>query len=572
MAAILIVDDQPDNLYVLQRLLKGHGYTVLQAQDGPTTLRLASERKPDLILLDVMMPEMDGFEVVQRLRDSAETRAIPVVLLTANAPDERLKIQGLKLGADEYLTQPINNNELLARVQALLRTKQAQDELLNRNTQLAALLDIVQASTSTLDLTEVGRRLVDGALAATHTDLGGVWVCDNNDLRCLAQHGYSSDLAEKRQRILLSESRVSVRAMETKQVIYGEAKDLYGADSALAHDARTIIVLPLLYRGDALGVLHLGTRVQRNFGAEELAFLRAIANAAATAIQNARLFAESDRQRRELEHLDMEKDEFISIISHELKNPLASIKGYAGLLQRRAKKDHTLQAAVKGLEVIEQQTNRMSTLLDQLRDVSQIGMDRFMIEAAPMDIAELTQRIAYDMQTTSNDHDLQLDVRDEPLMTLADEFRMSQVLGNLIGNAIKYSPGGGEIEIVVRRAAEPPFRPADASAGEYAVVTVKDQGIGIPKDVQDRLFQRFFRAPNTKGRISGMGLGLYITREIVQRHGGYIWVESEEGHGSTFGLAMPLVNDASESESVPPSSDGVAESNDTPTPIAEATS
>jgi signal transduction histidine kinase/DNA-binding response OmpR family regulator len=545
MATILIVDDQPDNLYVLQRLLKGHGYDVLQAEDGKTALALAAERAPDLMLLDVMMPELDGFEVVQRMRDSERTRAIPVVLLTANAPDERLKIQGLKLGADEYLTQPINNNELLARVQALLRTKRTQDELMARNQQLAALLDIVQASTSTLELAEVGRRLVDGALAATRMDLGGIWLRQDDELVCLAQHGYSPDLAEARQRIALADSRVGAQVMEQKQPRYGSAAHLFGADNALAQEAQTFIVLPLLHRATALGVLQLGTREQREVGAEELAFLGAIANAAAVAVQNARLFEESDRHRQELEQMDVEKDEFISIVSHELKNPLASIKGYAGLLQRRAKKDSTLQQAVKGLEVIEQQVNRMSTLLDHLRDVSQIGMDRFTIEPGPLDIAELTQRIAYDMQTTTNNHDLQLSVAEDPLMVDGDEFRLSQALTNLIGNAIKYSPAGGTIEIAARRSDDPPSRPAEIPASSFAMITVSDQGIGIPQDVQDRLFQRFFRAPNTKGRISGMGLGLYITREIIQRHGGYLWVESEEGNGSTFGIALPLATAAS---------------------------
>jgi signal transduction histidine kinase len=356
----------------------------------------------------------------------------------------------------------------------------------------------------------------------------------------LAQHGYTDDLAEARRRIPVAESRVGARAMQQQEVVYGDTRTLFGDDSAMAQAARTMIVLPLIHRGTALGVLQLATHEERQFQAEELAFLGAIANAAAVAVQNARLYEESQRQRAELERLDREKDEFISIISHELKNPLASIKGYAGLLQRRARKDKSLQAAVKGLEVIEQQVNRMSTLLDQLRDVSQIGMDRFMIEPAAQDLAELTQRIALDMQATTTEHQIELRLHNDPLICAIDEFRMSQVLGNLISNAIKYSPAGGAIEVDVFRSALPPHLPLDLANGPWAVVTVSDQGIGIPADVQERLFQRFFRAPNTKGRISGMGLGLYITREIVQRHNGYIWVESVEGRGSTFGVALPL--------------------------------
>ncbi len=564
MATILIVDDQPDNLYVLERLLRGKGYQVLQAEDGGTALQIAADKRPDLVLLDVMMPNMDGFEVVQRMRDDETTRMIPVVLLTANAPDERLKIQGLKLGADEYLTQPINNNELLARVQALLRTKQTQDALQARNTQLTALLDIVQASTSTLELAEVGRRLVERAVTATGMDMGGLWLLEEGTLVCLAESGYSSGVTDAGITLTGGNTLITTRVLQNREVVHGKPAEVFGAESLLAQNGQTVTVLPLIHRETVLGFLHLGCNDISTTDADGLTFLKAIANAAAVAVQNARLFEETDRQRQQLERLDAEKDEFISIVSHELKNPLASIKGYAGLLQRRAKKDKALQTALKGLEVIEQQVNRMTTLLDQLRDVSQIGMDRFMIEAGPLDIAELAQRIAFDMQTTSNDHEIHIDVHDEPLMINADEFRMSQVLGNLMSNAIKYSPQGGLIDIVVQQSSAPSQRPSDMPAGDYAVITVHDRGIGIPRDVQEYLFQRFFRAPNTQGRISGMGLGLYITREILQRHGGYIWLESEEGKGSLFGIALPLLKETSAGDSE--NSELIAE------PVAETTS
>jgi signal transduction histidine kinase len=549
VANILIVDDQPDTLYVLERLLRNQGHVVFSAKDGSAALGVVHKQHPDLIVLDVMMPGMSGFEVVERLRSDPATRSTPVMILTANAPDEHHKVQGLSLGADEYLTKPINNNEFLARVQALLRTKHVQDEMLARNAQLAALLDIVQASTSTLELGEVGRRLIERALVTTNMQLGGLWRSEHGMLVCIAQHGYSTQLAAERMMIPLTESRVSAQVMRTRQPVFGSTAGLYGIESALAQDAKTVVVLPLLHRGVSLGVLHLGTGEERSIE-HELPFLSAIANAAAGAVQNAYLFEQAEQQRRLLEQLDQEREEFISIIAHELKNPLASIKGYAGLLQRRARKDTALQASLKGLDVIEQQANRMSMLLDQLRDVSQIGADRFTMEPAPLDIAALTRRVVADMQATSADHTLQLGIHDEPLMTLADEFRMAQVLGNLITNAIKYSPDGGPVYVVVQRSDHPPFRPSDVAVLDWATVTVRDHGIGIAEDVQQRLFERFFRAPNAKGRVSGMGLGLYITREIVQRHGGYLWLESEEGSGSLFGVALPLHTSLQEEDDV----------------------
>lgn len=538
MAHILIVDDQPDTLYVLERLLRAQGHAVTTAPDGQTALECVRQALPDVIVLDVMMPGMTGFEVIEKLRAGAATRTTPIMVLTANAPHEQDKIHGLTLGADEYLTKPINNSEFLARIQSLLRTKQAQDEIAAQNAQLAALLDIVQASTSTLDLSEVGQRLLERALMTTQMHLGGLWRLEGDTLVCVAQHGYSQPVADERWFIPLAESRISARVIRTHQPVHGRTAALHSIERALAQDAQTVVVLPLLHRGVALGVLHLGTRDERSI-TEQLPFLTAIATAAASAMQNAYLFEHVEQARQQLEQLDQEREEFISIVSHELKNPLASIKGYAGLLQRRAKKDNSLQAAVKGLDVIEQQANRMSVLLDQLRDVSQIGMDRFTIEPGPIDLVALTRRIVNDMQATS-DHKLVLKAWDEPLIISADDFRIAQVLGNMLSNAIKYSPDADRVDVVVERNDNPPFRPADVDALEWATVTVRDYGIGIPKDVQQHLFERFFRAPNAKGRVSGMGLGLYITREIVQRHGGYLWLESEENAGSIFGVALPL--------------------------------
>jgi signal transduction histidine kinase len=561
VATILIVDDQPDNLYVLDRLLRGNGYQVLQADRGQTALDLAQREQPDLILLDVMMPEMDGFEVVQRLRQDATTQAIPVVLLTANAPDQRLKIQGLNLGADEYLTQPINNSELLARLRALLRAKQVQDELVATNRQLRAVLDVIQAGTSTLDLDKVGQHLVDGALRAANLDAGGIWLMRDDRLELLTETGFPDAGAERRQAIDCILHDALGQAVYGHEVIQGKPTDLYGSDHAYGA-LKTLVMLPLIQRDQVVGLLQLAAMHEVQFSPNEVAFLSALANAATASVQNARLFAETDHHRQQLQAIDNEKDEFISVISHELKNPLASIKGYAGLLARRARKDPGLESAVKAVDVIQQQVNRMTMLLDQLRDVSHIGINRFSIEVHTVDLIHLVEHAVRDLQTTTADHTIQVDVLGAPLLAAVDEFRIEQVVNNLVGNAIKYSPDGGVVEVVVGERARfgelpgAPYVPTD-----WAVVTVRDHGIGIPQSERERLFERFFRAANARGRVSGMGLGLYIAREIIQRHGGRMWVDSVENQGSLFGIAVPLVS----------VSDGAAQNGSQVTSLDEAT-
>ncbi len=542
MARILIVDDQPDNLYVLDRLLKREGHEVLQAERGQVALDLARHEKPDLILLDVMMPGMDGFEVVQRLRADPLTQALPVVLLTANAPDQRLKIQALNLGADEYLTQPVNNSELLARIRALLRTKQVQNDLVAANAQLRAVLDVLQSGASTLNLDQVGLRLTEAAVRAAGVDAGGIWLRRDDEWQRLAEVGYANADAAVRKQLVGTYAGVLEEVVREQRPRYGAIQDLYGAEHPFGAGFHSTIILPLIHRGRTIGVLELATSTERIFSVDDVAFLSVLGNTAAVTVQNAQLFEEADRQRKALQALDNEKDEFISIIVHELKNPLASIKGYAGLLLRRARKETLLVPALKGLDVIEQQVNRMTMLLDQLRDVSHIGINRFAVEPQLIDLITLVKRVVGTGQATTTSHNIVLDAPSAPLLARIDEFRMEQVLSNLVGNAIKYSPDGGPIEVAIKSSVNSPPLPSRQSvASEWAVITVRDYGIGIPEGDRDRLFERFFRAPNAKGRVSGMGLGLFIAREIVQRHGGSMWVDSEEGKGSLFGVALPLV-------------------------------
>jgi signal transduction histidine kinase len=363
-------------------------------------------------------------------------------------------------------------------------------------------------------------------------------------LVCLAQNGYRAGSEPRRHPIGVAPNDAYRRVVVAHETVYGTPDELHGGQYRTERTLKTAILLPVIHREIVIGVLQLEMERQRDFAPDDLHFLRALANAAASSVQNARLFEETDRQRLRLQALDNEKDEFISVITHELKNPLASIKGYAGLLARRARKDPNLAAATKSVDVIQQQVSRMTLLLDQLRDVSHIGINRFAVEPQGLDLVPIVQHVANDAQTTTTEHIIEVEVRDPVVPAWGDVFRIEQVLSNLVGNAIKYTPEGGRIELVVGCGSHMPNKVRGVPIpDDWAVVTVRDHGIGIPEAEQDRLFERFFRAGNAKGKVSGMGLGLYIAREIIQRHGGMMWVESEEGRGSLFGVTLPPVPD-----------------------------
>jgi two-component system phosphate regulon sensor histidine kinase PhoR len=227
----------------------------------------------------------------------------------------------------------------------------------------------------------------------------------------------------------------------------------------------------------------------------------------------------------ELHRLDRERDQLVAVISHELRNPLASVVGYAQLLRQRLRSGDTREQ--RYLVTLEAQARRMAALIEGLTSVSQLAGEAARPVFQPVDLSLLCRRVAEQVQVTTSEHQIRLEVPDTLICT-CDAGRIEQVLANLLNNAVKYSPGGGEITLTLHQ--------RDA----HARLAVRDRGIGIPREVQERLFERFYRGPNVTTITSGLGLGLYICAQIVALHHGRIWVESELGQGSTFYVELPL--------------------------------
>ncbi|MHB8647958.1 MAG: sensor histidine kinase, partial [Thermomicrobiales bacterium] len=216
--------------------------------------------------------------------------------------------------------------------------------------------------------------------------------------------------------------------------------------------------------------------------------------------------------------------DFISMVTHELRNPLTSLKGYAQLMQRRAAYD------ARGMAVIVSQTNLLERLVDDLRDVARLESRGLELNRAEVDLVALARRCMEQARTLVKGHRLLLDLPDQPLVGWWDGDRLAQVMQNLVSNAIKYSPDGGDILVRIE------------DRGYEARVSVRDHGIGIVPEALPQLFGRFYRAQGalTLG-VQGLGLGLYITKGLIEAHGGQIWVESEAGAGSTFIFTLPSI-------------------------------
>lgn len=232
------------------------------------------------------------------------------------------------------------------------------------------------------------------------------------------------------------------------------------------------------------------------------------------------------------------KDEFIALAAHELRTPVAILKGFAQTLliqTARGKGPALADWQTEGLQGIDQATIRLVELTEDLLDVTRLQAGRLTLQVEPKDLIPLVQRLVKRIQMTTERHQISLTATLPYLVVSIDPRRIEQVLSNLLINAIKYSPAGGSIEVVIQQ------------QRQMAILSIKDHGIGIPAHQQARIFNRFTRAENVEAYgIGGTGLGLYLCRELVERHGGHIWFESLEDQGSTFFVELPLLSDSTE--------------------------
>ncbi len=394
--------------------------------------------------------------------------------------------------------------------------------------QLSTLLAVIDAANSAHNPDDLARHILDRVLATPSIDGGGIWLLDRDEIFCLVQRGLDQWLPDVPPRQPLTTNTPVGQALADRRPQLLAAR---GSNGAHAPEQRpTLAIMPLIAGGAPIGAFVFASAEELT--EEELPpLLNAITAHTATALRQTLLAQEVKRLREQFEAQDRQRDEFLSIISHELKNPLASIKGYADLMLRRSAKIPD-DPNRKGLDIVSQQVTRTISLLEQISDIARIGMDRLQLDQYKTDLVAITRQVVDQARGISELHQIILEETTGPIVGNFDELRIAQVLGNLLSNAIKYAPNGGPIEVSIRR--------VDGEQGAEALLLVHDHGVGIPAEERDRIFERFYRARRTSGSVAGMGVGLFIAQAIVTRHGGRIWFESKERQGTTFHVALPL--------------------------------
>ncbi|MBA4169959.1 MAG: GAF domain-containing protein [Chloroflexi bacterium] len=322
----------------------------------------------------------------------------------------------------------------------------------------------------------------------------------------------------------------------TVTVRLGTAADIETGDpdALRALGLAWLLAAPIVAGGRPLGVLATVGRSSNGPDGRVRRLAEAVADRAGPALQNAQLWSDLQQRMAHEQTAQRVKDDFLSIVSHELRTPLTSIQGYSQLLEGRLRGERGAESKeMSHLRVIRSQVGRMRRLVDDLLDVSRI--DRrggVSIETADFDLAEEVREAVSRMGREHSTRSIDV-TAPETLPVHADRDRLDQVLSNLLENAVKYSPDGGPIRVTAER------------RGGEVEVCVSDTGVGIPAEHRDQVFERFYQADDDAGRrrFGGLGLGLYISRAIIDAHGGRIWVAPNtiDGTGSTFGFRMPRV-------------------------------
>jgi signal transduction histidine kinase len=409
------------------------------------------------------------------------------------------------------------------------------EEVQARNRDLTALGEVGRAINSTLDLKLVLKTVVERAVSLSGTDAGSIFYYRPQAGRFELGEttGLDGEVVEKFRRLDittgqtgLGEAIASRMPLQAPDVTRRMSNPL--RDAALEAGLRAALIVPLLGSEGALGALVLQRRHPGEFRPSVVSLMQSFADQSAIALENARLFEEIAQKSRELEIAGQHKSRFVANMSHELRTPIAAMLGYAELLQEGFYEPQGPKS-MDALTRIRSNGKHLLGLINTVLDIAKIESGQFTLNMAEYAIESVVETVRSATESLAQNKKLALktDVAKSLPIGLGDEQRLTQVLLNLVGNAIKFTDAG-EVRVT-----------AKAVNGHFAV-SVADTGPGIPEHERSRIFEQFHQidSSNTKAK-GGTGLGLAIARQIVEMHGGRIWVESALGKGSTFLMELP---------------------------------
>jgi signal transduction histidine kinase len=537
---ILIVDDLQEKLLVFKTILEELGQNLVLVRSGSEALREVLAREFAVILLDVNMPDIDGLETARLIRRYKKSAHTPIIFITAYA-DEMQTAQGYSLGAVDYILSPVIPEVLRSKVRVFVDLYQMQSRtramageqvararaeaariaaeettrrsnfLARASHELGASLDLEQGMRRLLEL--VVPQMAGAAALVVDADAGNPLLFLKNQKHIQAVDGYAA---------LPGALRAPL------QRVVREGLPLEGET----------VCYPLRVGDRTLGALALVSHDSPDLLPQDLVTLQELVSRAAIALDNARLYSSLQREivrsreaEESLQDANRRKDEFLAMLSHELRNPLAPIRNAVEMMRRLAPPDPKLTMA---REVIDRQVTLLARLVEELLDVSRISQGKIALKREPVDLGRV---IAHSVETSrplidARNQTLTVAVPVAPVWLSADFARLSQVVSNLLNNASKYTGEGGRIELT-------------ASAGEgEASITVRDNGAGIERELLDKVFDLFVQGERALDRgQGGLGIGLTLVKRLVELHQGRVEAASDgPGRGAAFTVTLPCIS------------------------------
>ncbi len=515
-ARILVVDDEANVLLTMTSILRQEGYQVDAADGGEKALAAIHERFYDLVLTDLNMPQVGGMEVLAEVQKRSPN-TVTLVITGYGSLDSALR--AIQLGAYEYLLKPCEVPELKQAVRRCLERK--------RYSEMDALYRISGAAARSPELEKIVPQVEQAGREVLALSNVSVVIFDREgnahdgpELAALMAHG------ELRERL------------HGGEVVTAEDR-LAAADRwAKAADVRTYAFVPGKAAERLVCVLCAWNgNKSYEFHASALRFLQALADQAALAIENTTLIGELRRNNRELEtanqklrELDRLKSQFLSVATHELRTPLSILLGYNSMLAESLQ-DRLSAEERKTLEESNAACKRLIRLVNSMLDINQIESGKMRINFALEDLRPLVNGVVALFQQEARQRRVRLhfELPSRLPRLRIDSERIQQVLINLVGNALKFTPREGDVIIAVRQRAE------------QVEVSVRDTGVGIAAEDQPLIFEEFAQVRRPSGRQrEGSGLGLAIAKRIVEAHDGTLRVDSRPGEGSTFTFTLPV--------------------------------
>jgi PAS domain S-box-containing protein len=524
--SILIVDDEPKNLTVLEAVLEDPAYRLVRAESADEALLALMSGEFALLILDIRMPGMSGLELAHMIKARKRTARVPIIFLTAYYNEDQHVLDGYDSGAVDYLQKPVNAAVLRSKVAVFADLHRMTRELLEYNN--ALLSEVGERRRAEEQLADLNRTLEQRvtertrALYASDTRLRlaadavglGIWSCRPDTSQMVWENDWPH-------RVLGLPSAEKTQTLEDYAALYVQREDYAHFRAALS----------ATLRGE--GQLACEAQLRRPNGA--LCWVEFVGKSTAGSegdenqvLGTARDITERKHTEVALREADARKDIFLATLGHELRNPLAPIRNAAQLLEMPGLSPARVQAC---RAIIARQVRHMTTLVDDLLDMSRVSRGIFDLKKSWIELRKVVEEAIESTQPlmSARGHHLCIEAGPGDMCVNADPLRLLQVLVNLLANAAKFSEDGGTITLAV------------ALEAQELVLSVRDNGIGIAPAMLERIFDMFAQGSAAPGRAaSGLGIGLALAKGIVEMHGGRIEVRSAGlGRGSEFSVRLP---------------------------------